>query len=206
MSENLYKQLQRDMENDIQRTCLLELTEESVAECCFRIAFQYLVKLREMILKGSFDNKQEEICFFKKIKPLFSAQVEYFSLMHNALLFEQDELPENKSSFWQKELKRLERFSESNRQFISYFRNGETYMDLEFFVRNPIGDIDYYDASFATLNDGLAATLLAEEMYHVYVKGKLNVFPIQSVAAIADMVFNNSTIVNPVVMNSSKTV
>lgn len=47
------------------------------------IATSYLQRLKKLVVGGSFDDRAEEIAFFKTVKPLFNAQVLYHVMLED---------------------------------------------------------------------------------------------------------------------------
>src|SRR5882672_8072272 len=95
-------------------------------ENCFKYSLDYWGKVREQVKEAGFDSAAEEINFFKEINPLYTGLFEYYTRRYHALLF----LPANDKSeqgrFWLWELRKIERFFESNAGFCRYMQNGAT--------------------------------------------------------------------------------
>jgi RteC protein len=180
-----YHQLYNKMQADIRR---LELPELERIESCFRIATGYWHRLKETIRDHGFAGDDEEIGFFKKVKPLFTSQIEFYMLVYQAMLFQ----PENDSSelmlYWENEFRRLQKFIESKEEFVRYFKSGSICKDQQYFLRenNDPGNAGFckvydQDKEYTTSHDYLVAALQAHEMYHEYVKEKLKYLLINSV-------------------------
>lgn len=157
-----------------------DIPELEKVESCFRTATGCWVKVREELLHYRFATEDEEIDFFKHIKPLFTSQIERFTLIYQAILFKPKEDLCKIISFWAGESGRLQRFSENKSFFIRYYKEGDTHLDREYFLRlnnqSASGTVSgKYDKNnrFSTSHDGLVAALLAQEMYQQYVKDRL---------------------------------
>jgi hypothetical protein len=171
----LYHQLQKDIEH-----CKGKMfAPDKEVECCFRIANNYWRELAEKLRNYEFENDKTEIEFFKKWKPKFTSEIEYFNLVYHSLLFQPTEL-DTAISFWAREHKRLEKFKTDNKGFIECYYNTESELTPYFFLRKyydprNIFEAKIYDAdtAFTTNGDYLVATLLALERYLQYVEMKM---------------------------------
>lgn len=93
-----------------------------------------MAKLKEYVLKTGFKNKQEEIHFFKHIKPHFIAKLIYYNAVYK---IESKKPNETKSAkkFFETELKKLKKFFDNNLEFYKYYRTNNTFIDDQLFVR-----------------------------------------------------------------------
>jgi RteC protein len=172
-----YNQLYNEMQADISR---VELPELKRVECCFRIATDYWCRLKELIRDQDFAGYDKEIDFFKNVKPLFTSEIEFYTLVYQAMLFQPENDPCELTIFWKNELRRLQKFKESKEEFVRYFKSGSVCMDQQYFLRenNDLSNAVFckiygQDRKYTTSHDCLVAALLAQEMYHEYVKEKL---------------------------------
>lgn len=173
----LYKMMQQDIEHcrkkDLGRLCEVE--------CCFQMAERYWGKLRHDVSKFEFETLEDEIRFFKEVKPLFTSEVEYYSLRYHAELFRNavsDECELQK--FWRREQQRLDRFRSENDDFYRYYKEGDRYRDELYFVRRnsdlsnfPRARVYDLDENATTSHDSLVSTLLALERYVAFVEDEM---------------------------------
>jgi hypothetical protein len=141
------------------------LGEEEQIQTCFEIAGEY----REMICKAvrcfAFTGKAEEIFFFKQVKPLFTAEVEFYTYVYHLALFrtkkmEQD--PRELLAFYKRQLLRKDKLRKENPEFFDYTRDGSTDRDEKWFTRQvPKGDSSIYDT--------LMGRYLAVEKFERYI-------------------------------------
>jgi hypothetical protein len=117
-----------------------------------------------------FLSKLDEIDFYKRIKPLFKSQIEYYNLLYQAEILKPAELPGEMKEFWIKEQQKLDRFIQDNLIMYLYHKNGATNRDEEYFFsgasENENGKTIYHD--------DLIATLLALEKYATYAQSELS--------------------------------
>jgi hypothetical protein len=137
---------------------------------CFWIALQYWERLKKTI-RVDLLNEAETIEFFKHTKPAFTCQVQYYTMISEALLcVPQDQ--EEELLFWKSELLRLTRFESRNKEIVKYYDSGDCSRDEEYFSFVPedwtAPDLlAYYDSdiNFCSPFDHRIRGLLAQRMY-----------------------------------------
>ena len=159
------------------KSCITELEH---VEHVFKIALIYWYKLKEQLNDFTFKNKDDEINFYKNVKPKFTSHIEYMILINHALLLVPVENKEFEREFWEGELQILNRFKEKNAAFVNYYTCEKTHHDHQYFLPENYDLANFivsrpYDTGtgFMTSHDHLVATYLAQEMYNDYVKKKL---------------------------------
>ncbi|MGJ1484222.1 RteC domain-containing protein [Sphingobacterium multivorum] len=139
-----------------------------------------IAALKQHVLKKGFENNQEEIHFFKHIKPQFVAKLIYY----NSLYKIETKRPNGTKAlrrYLNKEVKKLRRFFDNNLEFYKYYRTNNTYLDEKLFLRGKHDiklslDSFYFEAdhSFSTSHDYKAAKVLANDLLRVYVEDQFN--------------------------------
>ncbi|MEP7375998.1 MAG: RteC domain-containing protein [Chitinophagaceae bacterium] len=147
-------------------------------EQCFIIGNQYWAIIRHDAANYEFENSEEEIFFFKELKPLFTAQVEFYSLFYHLHLFKSEVFdPARIKVFLSREVLRLEKFIAERRDFYDYYKAGRTDKDEVFFTRkkNNFNNQVVYELEARTVSshDPLISSLLALERYNKYVRNEL---------------------------------
>jgi hypothetical protein len=168
LSERLYDSLQTDL-------CLChskQLDWPTKIESCFALALIYWTRVRGLVGPFQFPTAKEEIYFFKKVKPRFSSEIEYYNLLYHSELFRPSE---NEHSFWCREHSRLERFIVNHKEFYHYYKDGCTRNDEDYFLRAISSPTDFSgekeidpDSRATTSHDPLVGSLIALERYEVY--------------------------------------
>ena len=149
-------------------------------EACFKCSLDYWGTIKQLVKTHTFQTPEEEIYFFKKVKPLFTARIEYYTHRYHALLF----MPVNDAlelrRFWKWELRKMERFYENNEDFCRYMRDGSSDKDSEYFLRasNPTaallqGKVHDLDPETATSHDYLVTMIAAYELYEGFVQEEI---------------------------------
>jgi hypothetical protein len=157
-----------------------EKPELEKIEACFKCSLDYWTKVKLGVKEFGFRTTEEEIHFFKKIKPLFTAPIEYYTQRYHALLF----MPVNDEGevrrFWKWEMRKIARFQENNEEFCRYMREGATDKDTGYFLRsadNPAplfhGRVHDLDTETATSHDYLVTMIAAYELYQPFILEKI---------------------------------
>jgi hypothetical protein len=178
-SQLLYHLMQVDLENIRKNeTDPIRQFERSYETTVFN-----WMLLKDKIIVHQFESLNEEVDFFKNIKPRFTGEIEYYSLLYHFEIFK----PANELeliSFLHNEGMRLENFIEKNRSFYQYYKSNRNDYDQIYFVRanNELKEHPrsrYYDMEKGanTSHDHLVASIIALEKYNQYVISKLNNLP-----------------------------
>lgn len=173
--EQLYQEMMAAITAKSQQANKTDMVESS-----FWIASKYWELLKKSIDITFFENEGSEIDFFRNIKPRFTSQIQYYTILAEVMLFVPEDT-EEQIIYWKDELKRYQRFCDKNEEFVAYYETGCVHMDSVYFVRvNPDWIPMYqpatYDAdkSFCSSHDHLVRGLLANKMYYDFVKQKLS--------------------------------
>lgn len=138
-------------------------------ELCYHIADKYWLYVKTKMKEYCFNNINEEIIFFKTIKPKFLAEKEYYSLLYHASLFLPADAEARALDFWLREKGRLKKFINENQQFYDYYKSGKTDRDEELFWKDDLEAEGLNTASYAQL----IGTIIALERYDLFVREKL---------------------------------
>ncbi|MES2328202.1 MAG: RteC domain-containing protein [Bacteroidota bacterium] len=133
---------------------------------------EFLDYLYELI-PHRFDHVQDEILFFKSIKPLFTAEKEYHQRLYHAKIWQDDQ-------FYGAELKRMEKLLATNVEFVSYYHNQHTYNDMAWFTQGqaPLPtslclSVWETNPKHTSARDGWVSGLMAVERYKSWLEAKM---------------------------------
>jgi hypothetical protein len=140
----------------------------------YHITVQKINQLKEFMQSYTFKNREEEIRFFKEIKPSFQKEAIYYS----ELFIIEAEKPmvseENQKNYYAKVFDRLALYFDQNREFFNYYRAGKDSMDESYFLRNAVAiplreayALDL-DTNFSTLYSQSLAHFQAYEQLCAY--------------------------------------
>ena len=136
--------------------------------------------LRQKVLKFGFGSTEEEISFFKHIKPQIFSKLIYYVKLFNI----ESKRPRSSSKFQIKYLNghinKLQVYFNDNLEFYHYYRRGATTLDEEYFIRgksdlrSPTESFNFFiDDKFATCQDTTVAMIMAYDMLIVYLKQEI---------------------------------
>lgn len=158
---------------------LKQPNKTDMVESCFWIASKFWETLKNGIDLSFFEYQGKEINFFRNIKPRFTSQIQYYSMLAEAVLFV-PKIAELEFEYWKNEQKRYRRFCDRNKEFVEYYESKSVYLDSIYFVKvspewvPPFQPVNYdADKKFCSSHDHLVRGLLAHQMYHAYVQEKL---------------------------------
>ncbi|MDX4973894.1 RteC domain-containing protein [Myroides odoratimimus] len=162
-------------ELDIENDFILQKIEATI-----HLIVSSLSELKKFAIKNGFKNIDEEIYFFKHIKPQFMAKLIYY----NAIYKIETRKPNDKKAirkYLNKELSKLKRFFDNNLEFYKYYRTNNTFIDDKLFVRGKYDiklslDTVYFetDHRFSTSHDYKAAKIIANDLIQIYIEDQLN--------------------------------
>ncbi|HEX2630695.1 MAG TPA: RteC domain-containing protein [Chitinophagaceae bacterium] len=145
----------------IQRyTKMKEEIREPGSEKNFITVQEYWTSIQEILIAYEFAGNAEEIHFFKWIKPLFTGEKEYYSLLHHAELFSTAD-----PAFWQRQPARLEKLTAENKNVIDAYINANTRYDEWWYCRGEWKD--------RTVHDDTIGSYLGMIRYLKYVQTQL---------------------------------
>ncbi|MBI6119124.1 RteC domain-containing protein [Salegentibacter sp. F60176] len=157
------------------------LNEFSNVEKGIKITRKYLQKLRVVLRKGSFSNKENEILFFKKQKPFIYGQLKFYAKLYKYLMQKPRGTVKSKRKYLNTEIVKLQEYYYHNSEFIKYYRQNATFLDEFYFLRgnDNIGLLSdtshfYTDAEFSTSHDNAVAKILAYDLLLNHYTNELN--------------------------------
>lgn len=138
-------------------------------------------KLKEIgkwLKKHLFTSVQEEIQFFKDLKPKIVSKL----IFHQSILKIEIKLPptkKKKKKHYEKELVNIYDYGMNNKEFYEYYRSKGSYKDEEYFVRKQYKNLwdncshINSDSKLCTSHDFIFSTFIANEMLEGYLEKKL---------------------------------
>lgn len=149
------------------------------SEMSIKIVLSELSNLKLFILNKSL-KKEEEIQFFKYLKPQFIAKLIYYNSVYKIETKKPFGGKEVTKKYLNNELLRLKIFFDNNLEFYKYYRTNSSYLDHKYFLR---GEYDiklcletYYfetDHSFTTSHDYKIAKIIANDSIQVYIEDQI---------------------------------
>lgn len=164
----------------------LETENEEIlsrAEEGIQITKHTLDQLRALVLKRKFKNENEEIHFFKSIKPHVFSKLIYYQKLFNIESKRPRSSNKAQIKYFNKHIDRLQNYFNDHLEFYHYYRRGATFLDVHYFVRGkedirlfPDTFSFFLDEKFSTSHDSTVATILAYDMLIIYLKTEIEKF------------------------------
>ena len=179
LNKNLNSKLQAI---DLEETSLINKAQRSIT--CIKSA---LSKLKDFVLKNTFKDEEEEILFFKEIKPGIFSQLIYHVKINNIESKRPIGSFEIQQNYLLNELLKLTMYFNSHLEFYRYYRMKSTFLDDKVFVRGKEDlhlHLDnmmiYVDPEFSTSQDYMVAKIMANDRLEVYLKTEIDALIIKS--------------------------
>ena len=137
-------------------------------------------EMKELISTNKFKRDNDEILFFKLIKPKLFSKLIYYRKVYNVEMMRPNGQDCTLKKYLINELNQLENFYNKNIDFYKYYRSGNTHLDKYFFLRGK-QDVQmtmetfYFerDPNFSTICDFKVAKILANEMLQIYLNEEI---------------------------------
>lgn len=140
----------------------------------------YLQKLRDYIVPYEFRDKQQEIRFFRQVKPRFYSRLIYYLRVFDIETHCPSASYGLQQELLQDELKRIKYFFRQNMEFYNYYTSGATYLDEQLFTRGNCDLLlarDEYsmvlDQAFSTVHSYKLSRILAYNALQQYLEKAL---------------------------------
>lgn len=170
----LYKKMLQQIEDH--ETIITD--EKKWIEWGFRISARTWFGIQQEADNYVFDGQQEEITFYKVVKPRFIALIDYFTLLYKSVLFQPENLQGN-LEYWQHERAVCKKILSKYQSFCQYYEQGNTTRDHIYFVQETnqqslIFGINEIKSRAITSYSFLLARVLSIKKYYRYVLEKIN--------------------------------
>ena len=160
--------LQTDLNEQLNFIDLEIDNEIKRCEKAIEITLKAKENLKNVVIKSQFKSQNEEIYFFKEIKPQFTSKIIYY----NSILKIEMKKPNGGNrilkKYYNNELIKLKSFFDNELEFYKYFLRGK------FDVKLALSS--YYfetDTNFSTSHDYKVAKILANDLIQLYLENKL---------------------------------
>ncbi|AQS95178.1 tetracycline regulation of excision, RteC [Polaribacter sp. BM10] len=155
---------------------VLEKAEESI-----RVTKRALKQIKILFLRKKLIPKNEEILFFKNMKPYVFSKLIYYVKLFSIESKRPRSSNKSQVKYFNNHIDRLQNYFNDNLEFYHYFRRGATFLDEEYFMRGK-ADIRLFpdslsfftDDKFSTSHDTTVATIMAYDMLIIYLKREID--------------------------------
>lgn len=182
---NIMRRFSQSLQEEMEQQLRLIHSHDSEPLSQFIEAIKTMVEVVERLktfsLQYDFADAQEEIFFFREIKPRFAAKLIYYNELYNIEISKPVGDGKVARRHYKSEMTKLKSFFADNLDFYRYYRSGATDMDARYFIRRKADfrttlDSAYFQADhrFSTSHDYKLACLLAHEELCAYLERCLN--------------------------------
>ncbi|MBG6063354.1 hypothetical protein IWX83_003164 [Flavobacterium sp. CG_9.1] len=159
----------------------LEMKEPvQYAEEAIKISISILEKLKTYCVKYKFKDKNEEIEFFRNIKPQFAAKLIYYNEIYTIETSKPYGSKKTVRKYYTTEISKLKIFFNENQEFYRYYRTNNRCLDATYFIRGKYDikltlDSFYFQADqrFSTSHDYKLAKILANDLIKSYLESEI---------------------------------
>lgn len=170
----MHKLIQKILDNYKEEIKVVEesnLNDFNNVEKGISISREYLQKLRVCVRENEFEDKQNEIIFFKKHKPYIYSRLKFYAKLYKFLINRPAGTIKSQEEFIDLEIKKLQESNRRNLDFIKYYREESTVLDEFYFLRgndkiNLVSETSHFytDAEFSTSHDNAVAKIVAYDL------------------------------------------
>lgn len=177
---NFVEKLQKEIRRKIEQ---IEAEDKNILKKSLdasRVLGNAFDQLKEFIIKYKFKDKDEEILFFKEIKPKIFCHLIYYRKVYNIEMHRPVASIEAQKEFLKKKLDVIQDFNDKVMDFYRYYRSGAIYLDAAYFLRGQPDTEQYLetfyyerDPQFSTNADFKVAKIMANDMLQAYLLSEL---------------------------------
>lgn len=146
-----------------------------------RVLAEAFDQLKMFILSYQFMNDDEEITFFKEIKPKICYRLIYYRKLYNIEMNRPVAGTSRQKEYLCEELDSINKYMNKRLDFIRYYRSGSTHLDSLYFLRGKMDNEQYLetfyyelDPNFSTNCDFIVAKILANDILQAYLMQELS--------------------------------
>lgn len=172
---NLKQQLESNLSSVYQEESVVNKYHQTT-ECYYEIILQ----LKSFVINYSFSDVNEEIHFFKYIKPSFLSEYIFNNKVLQILIRKPIGNNDVLLNYYENYLKEISCFFNAHQEFYQYNRLKSTYNDAIYFVRQKKELLHLTDASlnnfepaFSSTHDYLVAQIIANDRLEIFLKDQI---------------------------------
>jgi hypothetical protein len=143
-------------------------------------------RLRTFVCEYRFKNEEEEMLFFKQIKPSLLCDLIYYRKVYNIELNRPIGGDMEVRNYLEKELCRIKDFFDKNNAIYRYYRSGETSNDRQYFLRGHF-DNTLYQESFSFERDPLFSTSCDYKIAKILANNQVEDYILTELAKVDDL-------------------
>jgi len=171
------KQIYKSIEQQIEKGSL-ETDEGKWIERAFGLAMKSWLEIEVLVSNHRFLDQEEEIYFYKNLKPQFIGLIEYFTLLYKSVVFQPDDSMK-RVAYWKHELNICRELVFTYHSGCQYYEQQLSNTDIYFLEQSNqqsllfglnVSRINFADTSYSYLR----GRLIAMKRYERYIQFKVN--------------------------------
>ena len=169
-----------ELEEKIEELTLELDNSISLSEIVIELIIHKLADVKKFIIKRGFSNIEEEVTFFKRLKPIFLSKLIFYNTIYKIETKKPYGGDKIIKKYLNNELSKIKKYFDNNLEFYKYYRTNSTYLDHKYFVRGKHDiklslDTYYFEAdhNFSTSHDYKVAKIIANDLIQVYLEDEL---------------------------------
>jgi len=176
-TNSLYNQMENNLDEvNLDETDILQRLKNSSLTILSSIS-----KLKNFTASYEFIDVNDEINFFKNIKPKFSSKLIFYQKAYEIQLYLPIGHVTDLKNYYFKEIQKIEKYLNDNKELFSYYRSNSTLFDEIYFVRKKpdswlLLSLDDYetDLDFTTFYDHKISKIVAFDLLSEFIKDSIN--------------------------------
>lgn len=157
--KKIYAKIIGDLEKDLKKIDLTNQDAIIKAEKSIAIIDASINELRKFVTANPFNSKQDEIDFFKKMKPEIVSKLIYFVSIFDIERKRPKGGAKEKIKYFDAKIKKFQDYYNDNHAFYQYFKGAETYSDKLYFLRKNKTIRIHIDCYGSYMGDDFSANL-----------------------------------------------
>ena len=157
--KTFYAKIIGDLEKELKKVDLTNQDAIIKAEKSITLIDAGLKELRKFVTNNPFHSKQDEIDFFKKMKPEIVSKLIYFVSIYDIDSKRPKGGTKEQTKYFETEIKKLQDYYNENNTFYQYYKREETYSDKQYFLRKNKTIKIRMDCYGSYMDDDFAANL-----------------------------------------------
>lgn len=175
--------LKIELENNLEKIHANSNDPMQFAEPAVKLIMESIKKLKLLCLEYKFNNHEQEIKFFKEIKPIFISKLIYYNEIYTI----ETNCPfggiNEYRNYYKAQLTKLREFYKNNEDFYRYYKKQNSFLDHKYFLRGEpdiklcLDSLSFQaDPVFATSHDFKVAQIMANDLLKLYLENQINNF------------------------------
>jgi len=157
--KKLYAKIIGDLEKELKKIDTANQDAIIKAEKSITLINAGIKELRKFVTSTPFHSKQDEIDFFKKMKPEIVSKLIYFVSIYDIESKRPKGGAKEQTKYFETEIKKLQDYYNENNTFYQYYKREETYSDKQYFLRKNKTIRIHMDCFGSYMDDDFASNL-----------------------------------------------